>query len=546
MYNLKPYYDRLKKNFLSYSSRDSLKKVIDLKKLNIIKKPNILIAGMFAHNPGLKVETYLALELLKRGSNVSILGCDSALEACLNCELRYFNNKKDFIENGPQKRLCGQCSSSTKYQIESSKLNSHWISNIIDKRSITDVDNILKNNTYFELKKYTEDGINIGEHSLSGTLRFLAKGNIDIKSKNDLKIFEKYFRATYIFYRGFKKLLEQTQFDSIVFHHGIYTSHGIMGDLARAKNIRVVNWNLAYRSQSLIFSHHDTYHHTLMSEPISLWENILLSKEQKSKIKQYLKSRQLGNQDWIYFHGKPKFKSPLLNELQKSPKKKILVLTNVFWDAQLHYPKNIFEDMLEWLLETIEFFIENNGYELIVRVHPAELRGTVPSNQKMVDEINKKFKRLPDNINIIGPEDPISTYSLFKLTDLAIIYGTKTGVELTADGIPTIVAGEAWIKNKGLTYDPINKKEYFDLLTNINDIKPMTKSQTERAILYAFHFFFRRMIPVNFIKHDKYQKFKLEIPFKEITKNKDFDKGLDIICNGIIDGKEFIYPAEET
>ena len=171
MYNLKPYYDRLKKNFLSYSSRDSLKKVIDLKKLNIIKNPNILIAGMFAHNPGLKVETYLALELLKRGSNVSILGCDSALEACLNCELRYFNNKKDFIENGPQKRLCGQCSSSTKYQIESSKLNSHWISNIIDKRSITDVDNILKNNTYFELKKYTEDGINIGEHSLSGTLR---------------------------------------------------------------------------------------------------------------------------------------------------------------------------------------------------------------------------------------------------------------------------------------------------------------------------------------------------------------------------------------
>ena len=61
MFNLKPYYDRLKKNFLSYSSRDSLKKVISLKKLNIIQKPNILVAGMFAHNPGLKVETYLAL-----------------------------------------------------------------------------------------------------------------------------------------------------------------------------------------------------------------------------------------------------------------------------------------------------------------------------------------------------------------------------------------------------------------------------------------------------------------------------------------------------
>ena len=545
MFNLKPYYDRLKKNFLSYSSRDNLKKVISLKKLNIIQKPNILVAGMFAHNPGLKVETYLALELIKRGSNVSILGCDSALDACLNCELRYFNNKKDFIENGPKKRLCGQCSNATKYQIETSKLKPYWISKIIDKNSLKDVENILKNNTYVELKKYTENGINIGEHSISGTLRFLAKGNIDPESINDLKIFKKYFKATYIFYRGFKKLLERTKFDSIVFHHGIYTSHGIMGDLARAKNIKVVNWNLAYRSQSLIFSHHDTYHHTLMSESTSLWENISLSKEQKLKIKKYLKSRQHGNQDWIYFHGKPKFKSPLLNDLQRSSKKKILLLTNVFWDAQLHYPKNIFEDMLEWLLETVEFFLKNEKYELIVRVHPAELRGTVPSNQKMVDEINKKFKKLPKNINIIGPDNPISTYSLFKLTDLAVIYGTKTGVELTAEGIPTIVAGEAWIKNKGLTYDPTDKKEYFNLLSNIENIKPMTESQTERALLYAFHFFFRRMIPVNFIKHDKYRKFKLEIPLKEISENNDHDKGLDIICNGIINGEEFIYPAEE-
>ena len=201
--------------------------------------------------------------------------------------------------------------------------------------------------------------------------------------------------------------------------------------------------------------------------------------------------------------------------------------------------------MLEWLLETVEFFLKNEKYELIVRVHPAELRGTVPSNQKMVDEINKKFKKLPKNINIIGPDNPISTYSLFKLTDLAVIYGTKTGVELTAEGIPTIVAGEAWIKNKGLTYDPTDKKEYFNLLSNIENIKPMTESQTERALLYAFHFFFRRMIPVNFIKHDKYRKFKLEIPLKEISENNDHDKGLDIICNGIINGEEFIYPAEE-
>ncbi len=34
-----------------------------------------------------------------------------------------------------------------------------------------------------------------------------------------------------------------------------------------------------------------------------------------------------------------------------------------------------------------------------------------------------------------------------------LIYGTKTGVELSAQGTPVIVGGEAWIRNKGLTMD---------------------------------------------------------------------------------------------
>ena len=47
----------------------------------------------------------------------------------------------------------------------------------------------------------------------------------------------------------------------------------------------------------------------------------------------------------------------------------------------------------------------------------------------------------------------MSTYALMSLCNAAIIYGTKMGVELTSVGLPVIVAGEAWIRNKGLTHD---------------------------------------------------------------------------------------------
>ena len=104
-------------------------------------------------------------------------------------------------------------------------------------------------------------------------------------------------------------------------------------------------------------------------------------------------------------------------------------------------------------------------------------------------EINKKFKKFPKNINIIGPDNPISTYSLFKLMIWQLSMEQKLVSNLLQRN-STIVAGEAWIKNKGLTCDPTDKKEYFNLLSNIENIKPMTESQTERAPV--FHFFFRR------------------------------------------------------
>ena len=55
----------------------------------------------------------------------------------------------------------------------------------------------------------------------------------------------------------------------------------------------------------------------------------------------------------------------------------------------------------------------------------------------------------------------MSTYAAMAQCDSVIIYGTKTGVELASMGIPTIVAGEAWIRNKGITRDAATAEQYF-------------------------------------------------------------------------------------
>jgi hypothetical protein len=185
---------------------------------------------------------------------------------------------------------------------------------------------------------------------------------------------------------------------------------------------------------------------------------------------------------------------------------------------------------------------------LLIRVHPAEVSGDVPSRQPVIDEIRARFPSLPPNVFVIPPESPISTYVTMMRCNAVVIYGTKTGVELTSEGIPVIVCGEAWIRNKGLTADARSPEEYFALLDQLPGSGRLPAATIARARRYAYHFFFRRMIPVTSIASAtgltaRQVKYTIGVSRLEQLRPGQ-DCGLDLICEGILKGTPFIYPAE--
>ena len=107
-----------------------------------------------------------------------------------------------------------------------------------------------------------------------------------------------------------------------------------------------------------------------------------------------------------------------------------------------------------------------------------------------------RFHSSPPNIVVVPPESDMSTYALMSLCNCGIIYGTKMGVELTSTGLPVIVAGEAWIRNKGLTWTPARLRNTSQISTNCRFKERLGARQLARARQYAYHFFFNRMIPL--------------------------------------------------
>jgi hypothetical protein len=489
----------------------------------------IIIATSTGGNwPFSTFESLVAVALTLRGFDVKILLCDGFLDACQECNIDIIS-ENHLIKWGPQKQLCKSCFDPCLKMVKS--LN-------------------LKILTYSELynscTKYPNNNNQISnEHALSGALRYYARGELS-NSVNSKKVFDKYKSASYKTELIIEKLIELENPTVVVFHHGIYVPQGVIGEVLRRNNIRIVNWGVSYRKGTVLFSHADSYHKTMVNEEKSKWSNFKLDNYKLETIKTYLKSRETGKNDWITFQPTNSTTSNELKYIKSFDLKKpiSLLLTNVIWDAQLHFEGNAFSTMLEWVFFTIDFFIKNSHLQLIIRIHPAEKIGTVRSHQNCIDEIGKRFTFLPKNIIIILPDDNISTYALINYSNVILVYGTKSSIEMACNGKNVIVAGEAWCRNKGFTYDVQDKKHYIELLSKI-PYKNLSYQKNNLAFKYAYHLFFRRMIPVKALKPMRFLA-----PYRIYISNINelafgHDLGLDIICEGIISGKEFIYDNSE-
>lgn len=508
--------------------------------------PKVLLAtSTGGHQHVTPIESMLAVALTLRGANVHFLLCDEFLPACLQAMSIEFWNTSSFARHGP-KSLCSHCFQAGQAAYQPLGLPIHFYSRLVSSAEQKTADELSHSMPLAEIADCRLDGLAVGEHALAGTLRFFARGTLSDEPHGEA-ILRRYLKASLLTIYAVRRLLERFNFEVSCFHHGIYVPQGLIGEVSRQRGARVVNWVPAYRKQSFIFSHGDTYHHTLMSEPASVWEDITWKGEMEADVLDYLKSRAKGTHDWIYFHDKPQEDlAQITREIGIDfSKPTIGMLTNVVWDAQLHYPANAFPNMLDWIRQTIGYFAKRPNLQLLIRVHPAEIRGMLPSRQRVVDEIRKSFPVLPSNVFVIPPEGQISTYAAMFPCDSVIIYGTKTGVELSSFGMPIIVAGEAWIRNKGLTLDPQTVEEYFQILDRLPFGKRLDETTMRRARMYAYHFFFRRMIPLSFIRPASgWWPYLVEIAGLEDLLP-GCDPGLDTICDGILNGANFVFPAEK-
>jgi tetratricopeptide (TPR) repeat protein len=327
--------------------------------------------------------------------------------------------------------------------------------------------------------------------------------------------------------------------------HGIYVDWNPIFDLAIRKSIPIIRWQVGFKKEHIFIKHaskEDTRNIYYLSD--STWKKInknILNDDQKKRLDMYMKERYSGAKNNIYFFESPDEPEKLYEQLDLPKDKPIWgIFPHLSWDAVFCFEEMLFNNPIEWIIETARAISKIEDINWIIKIHPAErIYGTQVGVQEV---LSKVYPYLPKHIRIIPAESHINTYRLFKILDGGITIWGTTGLELCITGKPVILAGQAHYGTKGFTCDCQTKEVYFRTLKNTKSIGKLNYNQIERAKRYAYAYFIEKQIPFNWVTGGTYgEKSEIQLhfsSFEDLTSGKD--QILDMICERIIHGGEFL------
>ncbi|AZH26318.1 capsular polysaccharide export protein, LipB/KpsS family [Haloplanus aerogenes] len=162
------------------------------------------------------------------------------------------------------------------------------------------------------------------------------------------------------------------------------------------------------------------------------------------------------------------------------------VFTNLLWDASLIPEGAVYDDVYEWLSDTISELGGQSDIHAVIKTHPAEAKfGT---RESVSGWLQDTYDQLPDNVTHLLPDTDVDTYALIETLDVGIVFNSTVGLEMAFEGKPVVTAGYPHYLGFGFTYDSDSKPAYRNLLGRLDELE-LSDEKQRRAERYA-HFFF--------------------------------------------------------
>ncbi len=488
------------------------------------KQINILVPIIETNHYQVYHILILAKALELRGIKIYILVCDSFLPAC---EIKS-------IKNSNQLDNCLECRFNRNKLLPLFNFKTLYLSKFItkDKKDflINLSNEIIKKNP----KEFIYNNVDVIPILNDSVSRYYYGDNTNKNNRKFLNVKKKNIISTLVGIEVAKNINDSISLDSVISNMIAYSPFAPYYEYFKLKGIKFNTINYSqWDYNSVRFNLLDYYNsNNRYNNYLKYLNRKKLLSNEKKELYNILNKRFSGSlsiyKDGEWFINNKK----LIKSLKIDPKKRnILLPSNVHWDKGLNEMSGLFDNVIDWVIKTIEIVKNNENIHLYIKPHPAEKISGGESSKGISDIINENFNKIPKNVTIIPIENKISPYKLFPLIDVGVLFSGTLGIEMMLNKIPLIVTGSAPYSDIGLVNKPNSINDYTKLLFGEVKIHKPKMSDIE---MFSYFLFKKTLIPWNLTKKaygDNFEGYSIN-HLNELEEGQN--KYLDHLCDCIL------------
>lgn len=336
--------------------------------------------------------------------------------------------------------------------------------------------------------------------------------------------------------RGLQAALSSIEPNVVVMLNGLFFFEGICRELCRQRGIEVVVYERGFIRETLLYRGGGQAPVLDMPEAWAAWRDVPLTDAEGERLAGYLDEREHGRRTIDQYWTAPVFQTPL----RGTSGRLVTLFTNVTWDSAVIGREVAFPRIQDWLVATVQAFADRPEHELIIRVHPAEVKLPGKLTREPIGTfVTERFPVLPSNVRMIAAEDNRSSYPIMRASDVGLVFTSTAGLEMAILGKPVIVAGDTHYRGKGFTIDVSSPTEYLAALDGTLSGPGSVAPDVGLARRYGYLFFFRA--PVGSPGVEEHVRGLARLTVHDLDDLRPGrDESLDRICDGILMGVGFV------
>jgi hypothetical protein len=390
-----------------------------------------------------------------------------------------------------------------------------------------------------DLRRLRHRSLPIGEYVLNSARWFLCVSELGSVPEGEA-VLRAFAKSARVIAEAAPALLDRLDPAVVLLLNGLFFAERIIKAEAERRGIRVVTYERGFVPDTLCFSQDIAGYYGIDT----LWERVRdvpLTPTQESRLDEYLADRRKGKQaPFNLWPTLTEDEEQILSTLElRSDRPTAVLFTNLTWDSAAQDRDRVFAGMFEWVAETVQIFAARPDAQLVVRVHPAEVR--IPgweTRDRVTARLETVFPVLPPNVRVIRPESDISSYTLMNLSRCGLVYTSTAGLEMAMEGQPVVAAGLVHYGDKGFTLTPSSAGGYAPLVRQALGT-PRDSTVRTLARRYGYALFFRYFHPLPLVAENPPDFVPTLRTRDPAVLDPGGDPTLDRVCKGILGEGDF-------